>query len=780
MYQSESDDSKYRIALWTPLPPTKSGIADYVAELLPYLKNKFELEIFVDTDYEVEATLQEQYQIFQYRMYEQRQSEHEFDLNIYQMGNNVFHLYIYEQALRVPGLVVFHDFSMSSVLYHYYAGVFQDIELFKKEFTYSEGIDALSKFQSFYDVGDQQGLMELFGSQRMLRRLVERNLAFVTHLPYTTEILKSDYQVQHATSMFLGSPDPYDELTTTDTAILRKKLDIAPNDIIIGVFGHIQRTKQISVTLKALARLKASYPNLKLILVGEVNPAQGYNVYLQNLIDQLGLKDILTITGFVSKTELLEYMLVADVHVSLRYPSFGQMSATLSRGIASGKPLIITDLPEWRFFPEDFCWRVSPEDTEGEQLEKYLEELLDNPETIEQRGNNARTYFQDEGTTQIAAKNLGKVATQIVTHYEEYNIQDSELPLPEQKTQSQQLQTAYNDYMNYRSAGLRNHFGQRIKKVPILGKLLFGLYHFYSLLKHYNALYESELRFHRLLSENLTRNVNSIASVDRDILRVQSEIGDLNIKLIQPFELPAVKTIENPLEDQWDTATNLMVEKFGSDRPDIEQNEDASYIRFEHIFRGDSSIIKERQRQVLNKLDISEMTKPIVDIGCGSGEFLSLLRENDIQAIGVETNKLHFENLKSEGYQVYLADAVTYLENLEANSLGGITAFHVAEHLDPQYLMAFLDFAYKKLAPDGFIYLETPNPYNFESLSAFYTDFTHYRPLQPFQLSYLVREANFSDLQILFLQPTQPRGTLAEENWMRLYRDYGVIGHKRD
>jgi O-antigen chain-terminating methyltransferase len=92
--------------------------------------------------------------------------------------------------------------------------------------------------------------------------------------------------------------------------------------------------------------------------------------------------------------------------------------------------------------------------------------------------------------------------------------------------------------------------------------------------------------------------------------------------------------------------------------------------------------------------------------------------------------------------------------------------------------MAFLSLANKKLASGGFIYLETPNPLCLESLSRFYTDPTHQRPIQPFQLSFLLEYNYFKKLKLLFLEPVRTRGTLSSERWITLYQDYGVLASK--
>jgi glycosyltransferase involved in cell wall biosynthesis len=748
-----------RIALWTPLPPTKSGIADYVAEMLPYLHEMFDVEIFVEDLEVVDLDLISRYSIHSYRTYKYRQAEAPFDVNIYQMGNNVYHLYIYEQALRVPGIVVLHDFSMASVLYHYYVGMQQDLDLFEQEFMYAEGNPALTEFQSYYNRGDNDSIIKFFSTHRMLRRLVENSQSFITHLPLTTQWLKEQYGAPNAIYSFLGSPDPYEMLGNPDRAALREKLGIAQETPVIGLFGHLQRTKQISVTLRAVSRMIKDYPTLKVLLVGQINPAAGYDEYLMGLIDELKIADNLELTGFVTKDQLLEYMIVTDVHVGLRYPSFGQMSATLSRGIAVGHPVIVTDLPEWQYLPEDFCWRVPPEDKAGHQLEKYLRKLINNPQLKQERGKNARAYYEQAATMKIAAENLAGEIINIIQDPEKYAVKGSDRPIPQAGSKMDQFQKDLAQYQ--RLSGMESKLGKRLLETPNIGIFLFGLYHVYRRIKFYRPLYHADIRMKKAI-------MGLIADMDT----MQSEV-------VTPYELPPIRTMDNPILASWNKSLSQVDELSATlDVSDEDIQQHLPYIQFEHIFRGPSPVIAQRQKTIFSKLPIAENSKPIVDIGSGSGEFLGILKQNDVPSVGVETNGAQYKILQQMGYDVVLNDANTYLSSLDDGSIGGATAFHVVEHLDHSYLLDLLNLLHVKITAGGFVYLETPNPYNPDSLSTFYTDNTHVRPIQPFQLAYLLRTAGFDNLSIHFLQPKVARGSLSEESWLRQYRDFGIVAQK--
>jgi SAM-dependent methyltransferase len=142
----------------------------------------------------------------------------------------------------------------------------------------------------------------------------------------------------------------------------------------------------------------------------------------------------------------------------------------------------------------------------------------------------------------------------------------------------------------------------------------------------------------------------------------------------------------------------------------------------------------------------------VVDLGCGRGGFIALLKEQGYRPIGVDTNQAMVADLQQQGFEVYARDALEFLANTPDNSLGGVTALHLVEHFEHKQILALLTLACQKLAPGGFIYLETPNPLCPDSLGRFYADPTH--------------------------QPVPSRGAFSDERWMTLYQDYGVLATK--
>jgi O-antigen chain-terminating methyltransferase len=225
------------------------------------------------------------------------------------------------------------------------------------------------------------------------------------------------------------------------------------------------------------------------------------------------------------------------------------------------------------------------------------------------------------------------------------------------------------------------------------------------------------------------------------------------------------------------------------------------YVGFEDQFRGSQAVIRERLESYLPFFDGSA---DVLDVGCGRGEFLDLLASRGIRARGIDLNPEMVEVCRRRGHDVTHADAAGYLQGLEDASLGGIFAAQVVEHLQPAYLLRFLDLASRKLKPGGTMVLETLNPACWVAFfESYIRDITHVWPLHPETLKFLVLASGFTSATLEYRSPVpagdrlqsmvipegaDPALTGAAETFntnvdklnQRLftYLDYAVVGRK--
>ena len=172
------------------------------------------------------------------------------------------------------------------------------------------------------------------------------------------------------------------------------------------------------------------------------------------------------------------------------------------------------------------------------------------------------------------------------------------------------------------------------------------------------------------------------------------------------------------------------------------------YFAFEARMRGSTGDVRERQRIYV---DDFRTASPVLDVGCGRGEFLGLLREAGVEARGIDADADMVAYARGEGLDVEQQDALAYLDSLADESLGGIFAAQVVEHLPVPALFRLLELAARKLRPGGLLVAETINPLSPLALRSYFADLTHAQPLVPDTLVLLAKQAGFRAVDVRFL-----------------------------
>lgn len=175
------------------------------------------------------------------------------------------------------------------------------------------------------------------------------------------------------------------------------------------------------------------------------------------------------------------------------------------------------------------------------------------------------------------------------------------------------------------------------------------------------------------------------------------------------------------------------------------------YVAFEERFRGSQDDIRQRQ---FDYVSLFAGASDVLDVGCGRGEFLSLLKESGVTARGIDVNQTMVDVCTDKGLTATAGDALEYLRAQPDQSLGGLIAVQVVEHFEPAYINAFVEAAFTKLRPGAPIVLETINPacwYAF--FSSYIRDYTHKQPVHPETLSFLMGAAGFVRVDLRYLSP---------------------------
>jgi SAM-dependent methyltransferase len=218
------------------------------------------------------------------------------------------------------------------------------------------------------------------------------------------------------------------------------------------------------------------------------------------------------------------------------------------------------------------------------------------------------------------------------------------------------------------------------------------------------------------------------------------------------------------------------------------------YFTFESRFRPEQDVVEHQRLYV----DLLRGYRRVVDLGCGRGELLELLRDSGVSAYGVDVERDFILLVREKGFEVVDDDAVTHVEGLAPGAVDAITASHLIEHLPPEAMVRLVAAAADRLPDDGILVLETPNP---ESLLAgsvnFHRDPTHVHPIHPDTLTFLCESAGFDTVEVRRLSPVpaeyrlpsdSPNGSKLGEHLDRVieqlneflygYQDYAVIARK--
>jgi glycosyltransferase involved in cell wall biosynthesis len=313
------------------------------------------------------------------------------DLDVYQMGNHsLFHAYMHPHVLDRPGMLVLHDLS----LLDFYIGLCggPDSAALLEEARYNDpSVDEVLP-TTVIDGRCQLDHMRLQLSQR----LVESSLVTVVHSAWAQAEVSRRYPA--ACVRRIHSPAP----------LLGCALDLRrqPRDgVVFGVFGGLASHKRIPVVLEAFAGLHRQVPRrVRLLIAGRSESPAVVNAIRQE-ITALSIEGVVDLVTDLSPEGLETAILGCDVVIGLRGPTVGETSATIMRSLGAGKPVIVSDLPQYREFDRTFCWPISTDPTqEVASLTQVMQELVADPVRRSSGGRAARHFVASHASPAMVAR----------------------------------------------------------------------------------------------------------------------------------------------------------------------------------------------------------------------------------------------------------------------------------------------------------------------------------------------------------------------------------------
>jgi len=381
-----------RIAYASPLNPVPSGISDYSEELLPYLAQYGEITPYVADD--LRPNHSELLRCMDVRLLSQLARDHRrrpYDAIIYHIGNNPAHEPIWQAMQRVPGVVVLHEFVLHHFMLHSTLVVRQDVQGYRDEMTRRYGPE-----------GEQVANLVLGGSlpdaifdMPLCESVLAAAKGIIGHSDYVLNKAQTVRPELPSGRVRMGVPLP--PLIPRDTA--RAQLHLTSDAQILASYGHLAPHKRIEGVLRAIHDLRNTYGNLHYLLVGSVSP----NYDVRATVSRLGLDDVVTITGYVDRSDFEAYIAATDICLNLRHPTAGETSASLLRLLGAGRPTLVTGKGAFAELPSDVALQVPPDESEHAVIISSCRLLIEQPDKAADLGAKARDYVAREHTLDGAA-----------------------------------------------------------------------------------------------------------------------------------------------------------------------------------------------------------------------------------------------------------------------------------------------------------------------------------------------------------------------------------------
>jgi glycosyltransferase involved in cell wall biosynthesis/SAM-dependent methyltransferase len=366
------------LGIVSPLPPAPSGTADYVANFLPVLAARAEITCFTPEPDVVDAHLRERYTV---RPLDER-SDPAIDVLVYHLGNNPTHIEVNLAAVEGPaGVVVVHDGSLHHLAESITLGA-RDLSAY--EDLMQEAFGARGEQIAHLRHAGQKGQLELFLFD-LLGPVLDRHYGALVHSEYAASLVRT-----RCPGLPLWVVPHYAVAPTARTA--KTDLGLPEDCFVMGHFGFVTLPKRPMLLLEAFARVVERHPNSHLLFAGREDSAG----LLPYGVEQLGLADHVTVTGYNTRRELEDLYGAADCVVSLRAPHVGESSGTLAMALAAGCPVVVQRVGPWAELPADVAVDVPVAGDEVSGLAAAVLALAADPDRRARMGEAARNYAATE------------------------------------------------------------------------------------------------------------------------------------------------------------------------------------------------------------------------------------------------------------------------------------------------------------------------------------------------------------------------------------------------
>ena len=331
---------RLRLAYFSPMPPARSGIADYSADLLPALAERADVTLFSDGPVAPGGRPRRPLDAFPAERWA-------YDLPLYHMGNSAHHADIYRMLRRFPGVTVLHDFYLHHLLAHLTLGA-GSFAAYAREMGYELGETAAPLLR---DIRSGRAANPLY-DVALNQRVIDSSLGLIVHSQTAADWI---WAVRPAARVVVV-PQPIPPQLARSR---RAELGLPAEALLIAAVGQVTAAKQLPLALRAFRRLLDFVPEARFLIVGEVLP----EVDLDAIIGELGVGEHVIRLDYVESLDAFaDWAATADIVLNLRYPTLGETSGAALRVMAAGRPLVVFDHGWYGELPDDAAVKVPPLD----------------------------------------------------------------------------------------------------------------------------------------------------------------------------------------------------------------------------------------------------------------------------------------------------------------------------------------------------------------------------------------------------------------------------------
>jgi len=363
-----------KAGFYSPLPPARTGVADYALALLHRLREFGPVE----------------------------PNAARSDIALYHLGNNELHRGIYQRALAEPGVAVLHD----AVLQHFFLGSL-DQAGYVEEFCYNYGAWNRDLAERLWRNRARSATDPVYFRYPMLKRIASASRAIVVHNPAAAQMVRAHAPSAHIEEIphLFEAPPP---IRASDVERVRARLGMNTGAFVFGVFGHLREAKRLLTILRAFAAARRRAPML-LLIAGEFASSD----LARAAGPLLAAEDILRV-GYLSEPDFWLHAAAADACINLRYPPAGETSGIAIRLMGLGKPVLLTEGAETSRFPDGACARVTSGVAEQDMLSELMLWLALRPDHAREMGRQARAYIATAHDPQRAAQHYWNLLDRLV------------------------------------------------------------------------------------------------------------------------------------------------------------------------------------------------------------------------------------------------------------------------------------------------------------------------------------------------------------------------------